>query len=283
MTATEATISPRRYLQAQARWRPAEIVFWLATLLPYLLFPDYLSLASQIAITGLFALSLDLILGYAGIVSLGHAAFFGVGAYTAGLLSKYGWGEPLSGLVAAAAAAALVGYATSFVICRFRHLALIMLTLGFGLLLAELGEQRRLADWWRGWPARYPYLEATRLFCFRPVRLCCLQLRARRAVRIVSVRAASHSLAVRSFAARHPRKRRAHAGHRRAEPGPYPYDLHDRRGHCRRRRRCSHADDGNRVARIRSVSSAPPKSWSFWCWAAPGGSMADWSEPSSSW
>ena len=107
-------------------------------LLPYALFPNYLSLASQIAIAGMFALSLDLILGYAGIVSLGHAAFFGLGAYTAGLLSKYGWGEPLSGLIAAAAVAGLVGYATSFVICRFRHLALIMLTLGFGLLLAEL-------------------------------------------------------------------------------------------------------------------------------------------------
>jgi len=147
MTATEATMSPRLYLQAQTRWRPAEIVFWLATLLPYLLFPDYLSLASQIAITGLFAMSLDLILGYAGIVSLGHAAFFGVGAYTAGLLSKYGWGEPLSGLVVAAAAAAIVGYATSFVICRFRHLALIMLTLGFGLLLKELANS---AGWLTG-------------------------------------------------------------------------------------------------------------------------------------
>jgi branched-chain amino acid transport system permease protein len=106
--------------------------------LPYALFPNYLSLASQIAIAGMFALSLDLILGYAGVVSLGHAVFFGLGAYTAGLLSKYGWGEPLSGLIAAAAVAGLVGYATSFVICRFRHLALIMLTLGFGLLLAEL-------------------------------------------------------------------------------------------------------------------------------------------------
>ena len=90
-------MTPQGYLQAQSRWHPLEIVFWLATLLPFLLFPDYLSLASQIAITALFALSLDLILGYAGIVSLGHAAFFGIGAYSAGLLSKYGWGEPLSG------------------------------------------------------------------------------------------------------------------------------------------------------------------------------------------
>jgi branched-chain amino acid transport system permease protein len=64
--------------------------------------PSYLVLASQIAITALFVLSLDLILGFSGIVSLGHAAYFGVGAYTAGLLSKYGWGEPLTGLVAAA-------------------------------------------------------------------------------------------------------------------------------------------------------------------------------------
>ena len=78
-------------------------MFWLATLLPFWLFPNYLVLASQIAITALFALSLDLILGYAGIVSLGHAAFFGLGAYTAGLISKHGWGEPLTGLLLGAA------------------------------------------------------------------------------------------------------------------------------------------------------------------------------------
>ena len=138
MALAEKASTPLLYLRAQTRWRSVEIVFWIAALSPYVLFPNYLSLASQIAIAGMFALSLDLILGYAGIVSLGHAAFFGTGAYTAGLLSKHGWGEPLSGLVAAAAVAGLVGYATSFVICRFRHLALIMLTLGFGLLLAEL-------------------------------------------------------------------------------------------------------------------------------------------------
>ncbi len=84
-----AHVTPQAYLQARSRWHPLEIAFWLATLLPFVLFPDYLSLASQIAITALFALSLDLILGYAGIVSLGHAAFFGIGAYTAGLFSKF--------------------------------------------------------------------------------------------------------------------------------------------------------------------------------------------------
>jgi branched-chain amino acid transport system permease protein len=112
-------------------------VFWLCTLLPFLVTPNYLSLASQIAITALFALSLDLILGYAGIVSLGHAAYFGVGAYTAGLIAKHYWGEPISALLLAAAMAGIVGYASSHIVVRFRHLALIMLTLGLGLLLHE--------------------------------------------------------------------------------------------------------------------------------------------------
>ena len=119
------------------RWQALEVAFWLATLAPFVLTPSYLSLASQIAITALFALSLDLILGYAGLVSLGHAAYFGVGAYAAGLFSKYFLGEPLTGLVVSGAAAGLVGYLSSHVIVRFRHLALIMLTLGFGLLLFE--------------------------------------------------------------------------------------------------------------------------------------------------
>lgn len=139
--------SPHAYLRAQAHWHKAEIVFWVATLLPLVLFKPYLLLASQVAITALFAVSLDLILGYAGIVSLGHAAFFGVGAYTAGLIAKHGWGEPLSGLVIAAAAAALMGYAASFIIVRFRHLALIMITLGMGLLLFEAANS---ASWLTG-------------------------------------------------------------------------------------------------------------------------------------
>src|SRR6266480_145457 len=121
-----AVAEPQCYLEAQIRWRPVEIAFWLATLLPFWLTPNYLVLASQIAITALFALSLDLILGYAGIVSLGHAAFFGLGAYTAGLAAKHGWGEPITGLMLGALMAGLVGYAASFIISRFRHLALIM-------------------------------------------------------------------------------------------------------------------------------------------------------------
>jgi branched-chain amino acid transport system permease protein len=141
--ASEASLA----LEAQTRWHPLEFVFWAATLLPFLLFPNHLQLASQIAITALFALSLDLILGYAGIVSLGHAAFFGLGAYTAGILSVYGWGDPFVGLSAAIAVAGVAGYVTSFIIARFRHLTLIMITLGLGFLLHEVANQ---ASWLTG-------------------------------------------------------------------------------------------------------------------------------------
>ena len=123
------------------RWRVTEIVFWIALVAAFFVFPHHRVLGSQILITALFALSLDLILGYAGIVSLGHAAFFGVGAYTAGILAVKGWGEPLTGLVAAGAAAAVVGYATSFLVVRGGDLARLMVTLGIGLMLYEAANQ----------------------------------------------------------------------------------------------------------------------------------------------
>ncbi len=119
------------------RWHHIEIAFWLLPLAAFFALPGYLVLGSQILIVSLFALSLDLILGYAGIVSLGHAAFFGVGAYTAGLLAVHGWGEPLSGLLLAGAAAAATGYLVSFLVVRGEDLARLMVTLGIGLLLYE--------------------------------------------------------------------------------------------------------------------------------------------------
>ena len=145
---TGATIAaPHDYLRTQTRWRWVEIAFWLATLSPFVLAPDYLLLASQVAIAALFVLSLDLILGFAGLVSLGHAAYFGVGAYTAGLVSKWGWGEPLTGLLIAGLVAGAFGYLTSFIVARFRHLPLIMITLGIGLLLQEAANS---ASWLTG-------------------------------------------------------------------------------------------------------------------------------------
>ena len=129
--------TPLRHRLRDGRWHASEITFWVTPLAAFFLLPGYLLLGSQILIVALFALSLDLILGYAGIVSLGHAAFFGLGAYTAGLLAVHGWGEPLSGLILAGAAAALAGCLVSFLVVRSEDLARLMVTLGIGLLLYE--------------------------------------------------------------------------------------------------------------------------------------------------
>lgn len=122
-------------LRHASRLRPAEVLFWAIPVLAYFVFPSDLALLAQIAITALFALSLDLILGYAGIVSLGHAAFFGLGAYAAGLLARAGWGEPLSGLLLAGGVAGLAGFATSFLVLRGADLTRLMVTLGVASML----------------------------------------------------------------------------------------------------------------------------------------------------
>jgi branched-chain amino acid transport system permease protein len=135
--AAQSAMPPSAFLLPDGRWPPLEIGFWLIPVAAFFLFPNYLMLGSQIMITALFALSLDLILGYAGIVSLGHAAFFGIGAYTAGLLAKYGWGEPVSGLLVAGAVAALAGWAASWLVTRSQNLGQLMVTLGIGLMCYE--------------------------------------------------------------------------------------------------------------------------------------------------
>ncbi|HEX6979268.1 MAG TPA: branched-chain amino acid ABC transporter permease [Alphaproteobacteria bacterium] len=119
------------------RLRPIELLPWAIAVAAYFLFPGYLALGSQIFIMVLFALSLDLILGYAGIITLGHAAFFGVGAYTAGILAVQGWHEPISGLIAAGIVAAIVGLVSGLVILRTHGLTLLMLTLAIVFMLNE--------------------------------------------------------------------------------------------------------------------------------------------------
>jgi branched-chain amino acid transport system permease protein len=96
-----------------------------------------LVLLSQILIWGLFALSLDLMFGYRGIPSLGHAAFFGIGAYTAGYLGKYGWSEPISGLVIAGLAAGLAGLVTGRIVRGLHGIGLLMVTLGLNMIMFD--------------------------------------------------------------------------------------------------------------------------------------------------
>lgn len=119
------------------RYRPLEALPWLAALALYVVFPGYLPLGAQILATILFVMSADLVVGYAGIVTLGHAAFFGTGAYTAGILAAHGWGEPLTGLAAGSAMAGLIGLASGLVVLRTTGLALLMQTLVVAALLLE--------------------------------------------------------------------------------------------------------------------------------------------------
>lgn len=127
-----------RFLLSEHRFRWAEIVPWIAAIAVFFVFPGYRLLATQILVMILFALSLDLIVGYTGIVSLGHTALFGTGAYTAAILAQSGWQEPLTGVVLAACAAAVVGLLTGWVILRTHGLTLLMLTLAFTIMLFEL-------------------------------------------------------------------------------------------------------------------------------------------------
>jgi branched-chain amino acid transport system permease protein len=172
------------------RLRAAEALPWLAVAAAYFVFPDYLALGAQILATILFALSLDLVVGYAGIVTLGHAAFFGTGAYTAGILAANGWGEPISGLLAAGLTAGLVGLASGAVILRTGGLTLLMQTLVVAAMLAELANKAARitggADGLQGmevWPLigqfRFDLFGRTAyLYCAVVLLICWLLLRA---------------------------------------------------------------------------------------------------------
>jgi branched-chain amino acid transport system permease protein len=127
-----------RALARRHRFQWWEALPWLLGLAFYFTFPRYLGFGTEVLITILFAISLDLALGYAGIVTLGHAAFFGAGAYTVGMLAKNGiWTEPITLLILAAIVAGLVGLASGLVLLRTTGLTLLMLTLCTMGLLEE--------------------------------------------------------------------------------------------------------------------------------------------------
>ncbi len=131
----------RQALRRDARWRWWEIALLAALAASWFVLPGHALLGNEIAILALFALSLDLILGYAGIVSLGHAAFFGVGAYGAALFAKHVMPDPLVGLAVAMAGAALLGLLTSAFILRGTDLTRLMVTLGVAAVLYELANR----------------------------------------------------------------------------------------------------------------------------------------------
>lgn len=128
-------------LRAQARWRWWEFAVLAALVVSWIALPGRALLLNEIAILALFALSLDLILGYAGIVSLGHAAFFGFGAYAAALFAKLAMPDPWIGMGVAIAASAALGALTSVLILRGSDLTRLMVTLGVAAILYELANK----------------------------------------------------------------------------------------------------------------------------------------------
>jgi branched-chain amino acid transport system permease protein len=134
-------------LRANARWRWWEVALLAALVLSWIVLPGQSLLLNEIAILALFAVSLDLILGYAGIVSLGHAAFFGFGSYAAALFAKLVMPDPWVGLVFSVGLTALLGALASLLILRGSDLTRLMVTLGVASILYELANK---LDWLTG-------------------------------------------------------------------------------------------------------------------------------------
>lgn len=140
MTAQQQLLSKNRL----RGWEP--LVWLVAFVLPFV-FPGHALIVNEVAIVALFAVSLDLVLGYTGIVSLGHAAFLGFGAYAAALFAKHVMPDPLLGLIVGTAAATVLGALCSLTILRGTDLTRLMVTLGMALILMELANK---LDWLTG-------------------------------------------------------------------------------------------------------------------------------------
>jgi branched-chain amino acid transport system permease protein len=157
--------SVQAHLTRRARWSKAEIAFWIGLIVLIFALPSRALLINEILIAGLFAMSLDLVLGYAGILSLGHAAFFGIGAYGAAILASHGINDPLVGLVLASLIAGLVGLATAPLVLRGADLTRLMVTLGICLMLGELANRNS----WATGGADGLNLELTPIFHLFPI------------------------------------------------------------------------------------------------------------------
>ena len=140
-------LTARNALITTRRWKPRELALWVLALALPLLLSRHALIINEIAIVALFAVSLDLILGFTGIVSLGHAAFFGMGAYTAALFAKLVMPDPLVGMAVAIGVSTLLGVVCSMTIIRGSDLTRLMVTLGVGLILMELANK---LDWLTG-------------------------------------------------------------------------------------------------------------------------------------
>jgi branched-chain amino acid transport system permease protein len=138
---------PRSSILSRHRLHPLEPVWWLLALLVYFVFPKHLAIATSVLLMAMFALSYDIALGFAGILTLGNAVFFGVGAYAAAFIALGGWHEAITGALAAGLVSALLAGALGPLILRLTGLPLIMVTLGIGAIFFEAANK---ATWLTG-------------------------------------------------------------------------------------------------------------------------------------
>lgn len=132
MTPASGSVALRRF-----KFRAADVIWILAGLAAFFAFPNHLSFGSIIIVAVIFAISVDVVIGFPRIISLGQALYFGIGAYVAGLLALSGWTEPLTGALAAAFVSAIVALLLGPLILRLRELPLIMVTIGVAQLVFE--------------------------------------------------------------------------------------------------------------------------------------------------
>ncbi len=121
---------------------PPLLLLLLAVAL-YFALPYNLAFLTRILIMVVLVLSLDLVLGYAGIATLGQAAFYGAGAYAAGLFAIHVWADPVAGLAAGAVAGAVLALVSGLVLMRTQGLTLIMLTIAVASICLEIANKAR--------------------------------------------------------------------------------------------------------------------------------------------
>lgn len=176
---------PRDSILSRHHWRVGEFVWLVAAVACYFLFPQYLALGTSVLVMVLLVLSYDLLLGFAGVLSFGHAVFFGLGAFTSGWLALAGWTEPISVVLAAGVAAAILAALVGPFLLRLTGLPLLMVTLALGVLVFEAAHKATgitggddglagvqfapilgLFDWGLGGSAAYLYVLAWLVLLF---------------------------------------------------------------------------------------------------------------------
>lgn len=121
----------------------AETCLVAAASAAFVLFPDSLGLLTRILVTMVLVLSIDLVLGYAGIVTLGQSALFGAGAYAAGLFALHVDADPLAGLAAGALGGAALAFVSGLMLMRTTGLTLLIMTIAVAQVAQEVANQAR--------------------------------------------------------------------------------------------------------------------------------------------